>query len=148
MVDTVSPEVRSRVMSRVRGRNTGAEMYVRRTIWAEGFRYRLHVKKLPGTPDLALAKYRLAVFVHGCFWHQHDDCPRSKRPSSNREYWDKKLDGNAARDARHRDQLEKLGWAVATIWECNLKSDTESLLEQLRRVRRNNALISDQGISG
>ena len=136
MADSISPEARSRVMSRVRGCNTSPELYVRRTVWSEGFRYRLHVRKLPGVPDLALAKYRLAVFVHGCFWHQHDGCPNSKRPSSNREYWDKKLDGNAARDARHRTRLEELGWTVVTIWECSLKSDTENLLERLRVFRR------------
>ncbi len=147
MADTISPEARSRVMSRVRGRNTAPELHVRRAVWAEGFRYRLHVRKLPGTPDLALAKYRLAVFVHGCFWHQHDGCRNAKRPSSNREYWDKKLDGNAARDARHRIQLEESGWAVATIWECSLKSDTESLLERLKNMRKDNALRAYQDIS-
>lgn len=134
-------------MSKVRGRNTAPELHVRRTIWAAGFRYRLHVKKLPGKPDLALAKYRLAVFVHGCFWHQHAGCPNAKRPTSNREYWDKKLDGNAARDARHKTRLEESGWSVATIWECNLKSDTESLLERLKSMRDANALKIGQGIS-
>ena len=91
MVDTMLPEQRSRLMSRVRGRDTGLEMHVRRTVWGAGFRYRLHARKLPGTPDLVLAKYRLVVFVHGCFWHQHG-CARSRRPSSNQAYWERKLD--------------------------------------------------------
>ena len=144
MADTVSPETRSRVMSRVRSRNTRPELYVRRTVWAEGFRYRLHVKKLPGNPDIALAKYRLAVFVHGCFWHHHG-CAKDRRPSSNREYWDRKLDGNAERDARYRTQLEELGWSVVTIWECSLAAGTESLVSELRAVRAEFALKTPQG---
>ena len=134
MADTISPKDRSRVMSRVHGRDTRPELYVRRAIWAEGFRYRLHVRKLPGKPDMVLAKYNLAVFVHGCFWHHHG-CAKDRRPASNREYWDRKLDGNAERDARHRTQLEELGWSVVTIWECGLETGTESLLANLRAVR-------------
>ena len=147
MTDTISPEVRSRVMSKVRSRNSRPELYVRRTIWAEGFRYRLHVRKLPGKPDMALKKYRLAIFVHGCFWHHHG-CANDRRPASNREYWDRKLDGNAERDARHRSQLQEMGWTVVTIWECSLKDDTESLLKHLRSYRANYALIASQTISG
>ena len=94
----------------------------------------MHVKKLPGTPDLVLAKYRLAVFVHGCFWHQHS-CPNAKRPSSNQEYWNRKLDGNATRDARHRIQLGELGWTVVTIWECGLESGTERLIRHVTSMR-------------
>ena len=139
MTDSVSPETRSRVMSRVRGRDTRPELYVRRTVWAAGFRYRLHVKKLPGKPDLALTKYRMAVFVHGCFWHHHG-CAKDRRPASNREYWDRKLDGNADRDARHRSQLQEMGWNVVTIWECSLESGTESLLADLKTVRADCAL--------
>ena len=134
MTDTVTPDIRSRVMSRVRSRNTGPEMYVRRCVWSEGFRYRLNVKKLPGRPDMVFAKYRLAVFVHGCFWHQHD-CPNAKRPSSNRDYWDRKLDGNMERDSRNRAKLEGLGWTVATVWECNLQASTEALLSRLKCLR-------------
>lgn len=139
MTDTVSPEARSRVMSKVRSLNSRPELYVRRAVWAEGFRYRLHVKKLPGKPDMALKKYRLAVFVHGCFWHHHG-CANDRRPASNREYWDRKLDGNAERDARHRSQLQEMGWTVVTIWECSLKDDTESLLADLKTVRADCAL--------
>lgn len=134
MTDTVTPDIRSRVMSRVRSRNTGPEMYVRRCVWSEGFRYRLNVKKLPGRPDMVFARYRLAVFVHGCFWHQHD-CPNAKRPSSNRDYWDRKLDGNMERDSRNRAKLEGLGWTVATVWECNLQASTEALLSRLKCLR-------------
>lgn len=148
MPDSVSPATRSFVMSRVRGRHTQPELYVRRAVWAAGFRYRLHAKKLPGAPDLALPKYRVAVFVHGCFWHQHD-CPRAKRPASNQAYWNKKLDGNLARDARHRAQLAELGWQVVTIWECRLKPGAEELLAYLKMRRAGlaggNSLSTGQG---
>ena len=138
MADTVSPETRSRVMSRVRGHDTRPEMYVRRAVWAAGFRYRLHVKRLPGSPDLVLSRYRLAVFVHGCFWHQHG-CRRARRPSSNQEYWDRKLDGNLARDASNRERLEEVGWSVATIWECDLDRGIERLLALLASLGEMNA---------
>ena len=123
-------------MSSIRSRNTRPELYVRRKVWGEGFRYRLHAKALPGKPDLALRKYRIAVFVHGCFWHQHG-CSKAKRPSSNKGYWDPKLDGNIARDALHCTRLEELGWVVETIWECSLDSGTEKLLAKLRGIRDN-----------
>jgi DNA mismatch endonuclease (patch repair protein) len=121
-------------MSRVRSRNTGPELRVRRAVWAEGFRYRLHKRGLPGTPDLVFSKYELAVFVHGCFWHQHG-CPKSKRPSSNDEYWDRKLDSNIARDARARVALNALGWQSRTMWECRLESDLAELLSLLAEMR-------------
>lgn len=138
MPDFLSPEARSHAMSRVRSRDTRPELYVRRAVWTEGFRYRLHVKNLPGTPDLVLSKYRLAVFVNGCFWHQHG-CSKSKRPASNREFWDLKLDANMARDARDRMRLEELGWTTTTVWECSLESDTEDLLARLGSIRADSA---------
>jgi DNA mismatch endonuclease (patch repair protein) len=134
MADFMSPEARSRVMSSIRSRNTSPELYVRRMVWAEGFRYRLHVRRLPGTPDLVLAQYRLAVFVHGCFWHQHG-CLKGRPPSSNREYWDNKLDRNIARDAKNHSLLEDLGWRVVTVWECKLTEDTDRALKLLRSLR-------------
>ena len=134
MADSLSSLERSRLMSSIPSRNTRPELYVRRLLWADGFRYRLHVKRLPGSPDLVLAKYHLIVFVHGCFWHQHG-CSRAKRPSSNQEYWDRKLDGNVSRYSRDRIRLEELGWVVVTIWECALASGTESLLALLNDMR-------------
>ena len=134
MSDSLSSEVRSRIMSAIRSRNTRPELYVRKRLWSEGFRYRLHVRDLPGTPDLVLPKYRLIIFVHGCFWHQHG-CPGTKRPSSNTEYWNLKLDRNVARDALHRSRLEELGWTVATLWECDLEISTERLLAELKCLR-------------
>ena len=141
MPDSMSPEVRSRVMSRIRGRDTRPEKFVRTILWQAGFRYRLHVRKLPGVPDLVLAKYKLAVFVHGCFWHQHG-CAKSSRPSSNQEYWDQKLDGNVARDARNQKALMKSGWTVATIWECRLEADTSRWLAFLKTLRDGVAMDS------
>lgn len=134
MADSLSSEARSRIMSGIRSRNTRPELYVRKKVWAEGFRYRLHIRKLPGTPDLVLPRYRFVIFVHGCFWHQHE-CPGAKRPSSNKEYWDPKLDRNIARDALHRSRLEEMGWTVATVWECDLDRGTEYLLAELKRMR-------------
>lgn len=134
MPDTLSPEARSRIMSSIRSKGTRPELYVRKRIWSEGFRYRLHVKTLPGTPDLVLSKYRMAIFVHGCFWHQHD-CSNATRPSSNREYWDRKFDRNIVRDALHRCRLDELDWEVVTVWECNLENGTKSLLAKLKSIR-------------
>ena len=127
MADFMFPEARSRIMASIRGRDTRPEMHVRRAVWRRGFRYRLHARRLPGRPDLALAKYAVAVFVHGCFWHQHG-CPQSRRPSSNREYWERKLEGNVARDAYNQAKLQELGWTVTTVWECRLEQDTEEVI--------------------
>ena len=136
MADSLSRESRSRLMSKIRSRNTKPELYVRRAVWSAGFRYRLHVRNLPGTPDLVLKRYGFVIFVQGCFWHQHG-CAKSKRPSSNQEFWNLKLDENMARDARDRLRLEEQGWTVATVWECTLEAGTESLLAQLENIRKN-----------
>ena len=135
MADSMNPETRSRVMSRIRGRDTRPEMYVRHAVWHAGFRYRLHLRSLPGAPDLVLARHYLIVFVNGCFWHQHG-CSRSRRPSSNREFWDRKLDDNIARDARNRAALQELGWSVFTVWECSLEENTSELLSVLKGLQQ------------
>ena len=134
MADTVLPGKRSRIMSSIRGRDTQPELYVRKALWSRGFRYRLHVRQLPGAPDVVLRKYKTAIFVHGCFWHQHG-CSKTHRPSSNRQYWDRKLDGNVARDARNQAELRESGWNVFTVWECALAQDTEHLLHCLDTLR-------------
>ena len=134
MVDFMLPETRSKVMSRIRSRDTRPELYVRRSVWREGFRYRVHVKSLPGVPDLVLAKYRIAVFVHGCFWHQHG-CPVSHIPDSNRGYWGPKLAKNKSRDKKNKKQLRLLGWDVRTIRECRLERDTLNLINFLNKQR-------------
>lgn len=134
MTDTVPPAVRSSVMASIRGRDTRPEMHVRRAVWGEGFRYRLHVRRLPGTPDLVFPQYGVVVFVHGCFWHQHG-CSNTRRPSSNLQYWERKLDANVARDVRNQSQLREMGWTVATIWECGLEDGTNQVLGLLGALR-------------
>ena len=135
MAETLSKDQRSALMARVKSRNTTPEKYVRRTLWTNGFRYRLNVRKLPGKPDIVLAKYRTATLVQGCFWHSHD-CRRGRnRPATNIEYWNRKLDGNAARDAINQAKLVELGWYVFTIWECELQEGTERLLSHLHSLR-------------
>jgi DNA mismatch endonuclease Vsr len=119
--DVFDPETRSAVMRRVKGKDTAPEMIVRRALTRLGARYRLHRKDLPGSPDIVMPGRRLALFVHGCFWHGHD-CPRGARvPKQNRDYWTAKVGRNVARDARNREALATAGWRVVTIWECELK---------------------------
>ena len=135
MADFLSQEKRSALMGRVRNRGTAAELYVRQEIRSAGFRYRLNVRKLPGTPDMALHRYRAAVLVQGCFWHGHD-CPKGRRrPSTNPDFWNRKLDGNLARDAANQEKLADMDWTVFVIWECSIKEDTDTLLAYLRRKR-------------
>ena len=121
-MDTVSPEVRSRIMSSIKGRDTKPEMVVRRFLHANGFRYRLHVKDLPGSPDLIFPSRRLALFVHGCFWHRHSCCA-DKLPKTRTEYWKAKFDRNKQRDKRNSEALRELGWTVIVFWECETKDD-------------------------
>ena len=121
MTDVYGPEKRSAVMRRVKGRNTSPELAVRKALTRLGARYRLHRKDLPGKPDIVLPGRRLALFVHGCFWHGHD-CARGARvPKQNRDYWVAKVARNRARDAANREALAALGWRVETVWECELK---------------------------
>ena len=123
MTDVYSPEKRSAVMRRVKGKDTSPELKVRKALTALGARYRLPRADLPGKPDVVLPGRRLAIFVHGCFWHGHD-CARGARvPKQNRDYWVGKVERNRARDARSREALAALGWRVETIWECDLKDE-------------------------
>lgn len=120
MADILDPSVRSRVMARIRGKHTRPELLVRRFLWANGFRYRLHVRTLPGTPDIVLPAYRTVIFVHGCFWHGHPGCKDNRMPQTNAAFWEKKLHNNVARDAVQVAALQRLGWQVLTVWECEL----------------------------
>ena len=131
MTDVYPPEKRSAVMRRVKGQDTTPEMTVRRALTRLGGRFRLHRKDLPGHPDIVLPGRRLALFVHGCFWHGHD-CARGARvPKQNRDYWVGKVGRNRARDERAREALAGLGWRVETVWECELK-DAPGLEARLR----------------
>ena len=133
MTDVYPPEKRSAVMRRVKGRNTTPEMTVRRALTRLGARYRLHRKDLPGNPDIVMPGRKLALFVHGCFWHGHDCARGSRVPKQNRDYWVAKVGRNVARDARSAEALAALGWRVETIWECDLK-DAAALEERLREL--------------
>ncbi|QGP77768.1 DNA mismatch endonuclease Vsr [Sphingomonas sp. CL5.1] len=131
MADHMTPEQRSRAMSRVGGKDTAPELYVRRALHAVGLRFRLHRRDLPGKPDMVLPRHRTVVLVHGCFWHGHD-CPRGARPQSNQEFWAAKLDRNIDRDHSTRIRLEALGWHVETVWECALDLGVERIVRRLQ----------------
>jgi DNA mismatch endonuclease (patch repair protein) len=133
MPDIVDAATRSRMMSGIRGRNTKPELVVRRYLHRAGLRYRLHVKSLPGRPDIVLARHRAVVFVHGCFWHRHPGCRFAYSPKSREDFWRAKLDGNAQRDAVVVEALSRLGWRVFVLWECELgESHLNWLAESLR----------------
>lgn len=130
MSDVFTPAQRSAVMRRVKGRDTGPELQVRRLLWAAGLRYRLNRRDLPGRPDIVLGPRRVAIFVHGCFWHGHDCSRGARAPKANAAYWRDKIAGNRARDARVQDDLRALGWRPLVIWECELK-DKPALVARL-----------------
>lgn len=119
-MDVHSPEQRSHNMSRIRGRDTRPEMLIRRGLHGRGFRFRVHVRGLPGCPDLVMTKYRAAVFVNGCFWHGHD-CPMFRLPATRPEFWLKKIQANRARDTATSAALMSAGWRPFTVWECALR---------------------------
>lgn len=155
MTDVFDPEKRSAVMRRVKGRDTGPEMTVRRALTRLGARYRLHRKDLAGSPDIVLPGRRLALFIHGCFWHGHD-CARGARvPKANRDYWLAKVGRNRIRDATARAALEAAGWRVEILWECELKDQaalsarlTDLLADQAAAaVRRTAASPSTDSIT-
>ncbi|MCQ0990556.1 very short patch repair endonuclease [Jiella sp. LLJ827] len=126
-------------MSRVRGKNTKPELYVRRLLHGMGYRYRLHRRDLPGNPDIVFGKRRKAIFVHGCFWHRHPDpgCRLTRTPKSRLEFWEPKFAANVARDARHQAALEAMGWKVLVVWECELV-DKEQVKNELRHFLEDN----------
>jgi DNA mismatch endonuclease, patch repair protein len=119
--DNLTPEQRKRTMTQVHSKDTQPEMRVRRLVHSLGYRYRLHRKELPGTPDLVFPKRRKIIFVHGCFWHGHDCKAGRKRPKANEEYWSAKLARNRDRDTTNQTLLRAQGWDVLTVWECDLK---------------------------
>lgn len=120
MPDIVAPDVRSRMMAGIRGRDTKPELVLRRGLHQAGFRYRLHAKGLPGKPDLVFPKYRAVIFAHGCFWHGHD-CALFRWPSTRQDFWRDKINGNVKRDETVKARLLAEGWRVLTVWECAMK---------------------------
>jgi DNA mismatch endonuclease (patch repair protein) len=128
----ISPEKRSVIMRAIRSKNTKPERYIRKLLHSLGYRFRVHDKGLPGSPDIVFSARKKVVFVHGCFWHQHPNlaCQSSRRPKSNTEYWDKKLNRNIQRDMENQEDLSILGWQYLILWECEL-NDLHSLQDRL-----------------
>ena len=148
MADNHTKEVRSKNMSHIRSTNSKPEEIVRKYLFSQGFRYRKNVRKLPGCPDIVLAKYKTVIFVNGCFWHKHD-CPRFVWPSSNQEYWEPKILRNVERDKQNSALLEEAGWNIIVVWECELKKMVrEQTLEGLsEQIRKNIVKDTTEGIS-
>jgi len=138
MTDIFSRKKRSEIMSKISGKETKPEILVRKHLFANGFRYRKNVKGLAGKPDIVLAKYKTVIFVHGCFWHGHS-CKAGKLPETRKEFWEKKINDNIKRDKRNKSELEKLGWNVMTIWQCELKNNVirNKTLEKLINTLHN-----------
>jgi len=132
MTDVFSKEKRSWIMSSVRGRDTKPEILVRSFVHRMGFRFRIHRRDLPGNPDIVLPRHGKVIFVHGCFWHGHKRCQRSKRPTTNKGFWNKKLDENIERDKRFQRKLRLMGWKVLVLWQCEVRKP-EKMLRKLER---------------
>ncbi|MBR9977434.1 MAG: DNA mismatch endonuclease Vsr [Bacteroidetes bacterium] len=151
MSDTVSRKTRSRMMAGIRGQHTQPELLVRKLLHERGFRYRLHRKDLPGTPDIVLPKYTAVIQVHGCFWHGHN-CRLFKLPGTRTQWWAEKLEGNRARDERNTSELVRRGWRVLVVWECALEHKgglpmgdlAETLQQWLRSRIRTYEITGDQ----
>lgn len=136
MTDTLTKAERSERMSRIRGKDTGPELALRRALHRLGFRYRLHDKRLPGRPDMVLPRYQTVVLVHGCFWHRHAGCPIATTPKSNTPYWLSKFTATTARDERNIKALRKLGWRVVIAWECELNTLAKAERTAARLAKR------------
>jgi DNA mismatch endonuclease, patch repair protein len=121
-MDSLTPAERSQRMSLVRSKDTKPEIEVRRLVFSMGYRYRLHVGRLPGRPDLVFSSRRKVIFVHGCFWHRHKGCPNCRLPKTRLRFWKPKLEKNRERDVVNRKKLKKMGWGVLVIWECEIKN--------------------------
>ena len=126
----MTPEERSALMSRIRGRDTKPELTIRRALHAIGFRFRLHRRDLPGRPDLVLPRHRAVILVHGCFWHNHG-CQLCRMPATNREFWAEKLEANRARDRRVVEALAELHWRVLTVWECSIRRSGDGAVAEV-----------------
>lgn len=138
-MDVHNKETRSYNMSRIKGRKTKPEEIVAKYLFSQGFRYRRNVKKLPGTPDIVLKKYKTVIFVNGCFWHMHEGCKYFVWPNDNSEFWKNKILANKERDEKEKKEIEELGWKVIVVWECQLKKAERErtlnwLIEKIREA--------------
>jgi DNA mismatch endonuclease (patch repair protein) len=134
MTDRLTASQRSGLMSRVRTKGTSLELTVRRALHRSGFRFRLHARELPGCPDIVLPRYRVAIFVHGCFWHGHN-CRRGKLPETRPEFWRAKIAANVVRDEHAIARLTQSGWTPITIWQCTISEDVDAVLARLSELR-------------
>ncbi len=133
MVDVVTPAVRSRMMTAIRSKDTGPEVRIRSSLHRLGYRFRLHVKGMPGTPDIVLPRFKAVVFIHGCFWHGHD-CHLFKLPATRQDFWREKIDKNRANDEKNLNHLMHSGWRVGVVWECAIrgaKTDFDAVISSL-----------------
>lgn len=133
-MDTLSPKKRAWVMSRVGSKNTKPELLIRTVLHRQGYRYKLNDKALPGKPDLTFPRHRLAVFIHGCFWHRHKNCRRATMPKSNQEFWQNKFTTNQRKDARAKRRLNAQGWRTLTVWECQIMRDPQKAAARITRT--------------
>lgn len=141
LTDVVDAETRSRMMAGIRGKNTKPEIFVRRYLHALGYRFRVHRKDLPGSPDIVLPKHRVVIFVHGCFWHRHLGCYYSRMPKTREAFWEDKLGKNVIRDQVHTIKLCTLGWRVLIVWECGLKHQHNDLSAISRMISSSQAPV-------
>mgnify|MGYP004446012001 CR=1 FL=1 len=133
MADSISKEKRSWNMSRIRSADTKPEKLIRSALWKDGYRFRKNVKTLPGKPDIVFPKYKTVVFVNGCFWHRHPGCKNATMPKSNVEFWTGKFEKNVANDLKNTELLEKDGWKVITVWECELKKNLPEVVARIEK---------------
>lgn len=138
MSDRITKEQRSKNMSRIRGKDTSIEVKVRKYLYHHGFRYRKNVKSLPGTPDIVLMKYNVALFVNGCFWHHHHNCKYATVPKTNSVYWKKKIEKNMENDIKNYNKLVQLDYRVIVVWECEIKECFEYRMNELIKEIKDN----------
>ena len=133
-MDIWTKEKRSEVMSKIRSKDTKPEKTLRSALHKEGYRFRIHKKGLPGNPDIVLTKFKIAIFVNGCFWHQHRGCPDGHIPKTKKKYWKEKLLKNVERDEQKQRACENLGWKVIVVWECEIKKELPKTIEKIRNI--------------
>lgn len=137
------PMTRSENMARIKYKDTKPEVFLRKLLWHQGFRYRINYKELPGKPDIYLSKYKTAIFVNGCFWHMHEGCKYSSIPKTNCDYWKEKLEGNVERDKKNCKELENMGINVIVIWGCEIKEMLKSEENKDKKINEILSIIND-----
>ena len=145
-MDKMTPEQRHHCMSSIGSRNTRPEMIVRRWLWRHGFRYRVSVKSLPGTPDIVLRRQSTVIMVNGCFWHGHDNCRFFRLPKTNHQFWEEKIQRNRVRDKAEQQQLASMGWHCITVWECQLKPQVREATLSSLEYTLNSIFLNDRKI--